>query len=304
MAGAVVDAQGGQLAPQTTDFGNAVQPRQLAQLARGLVLQLLDGLDAAQRHVGQQDNHVQRAVVAAQLCQAIVDVSKQAILRQGRQGAQHAAKGDVAAGFKADRSTVEKTKCRQDTLIRPGARRTHFRRGIVDGPRGLVGGGRRLWSRSVFRCWLSRLEWTGLGQSSLLNRLAERVELEAQVLGDFSSAPTSSQQLLCLGRDLRRQHRGTARRTRRVERLHAPGAILVDAANDAVLRDAEGPHDVHLAAGALADQLGGEHPKRAAVALGVMKHRLSAAEVDPLTIFAHDADQIADARGTVGDERQ
>ena len=62
---AVVDTQGGQLVPQTTDFGNAVQPQQLAQLARGLVLQLLDGLDAAQRHVGQQDNHVQRAVVAA-----------------------------------------------------------------------------------------------------------------------------------------------------------------------------------------------------------------------------------------------
>ena len=62
---AVVDAQGGQLVPQTTDFGNAVQPQQLAQLARGLVLQLLDGLDAAQRHVGQEDDHVQRAVVAA-----------------------------------------------------------------------------------------------------------------------------------------------------------------------------------------------------------------------------------------------
>jgi hypothetical protein len=40
------------------------------------------------------------------------------------------------------------------------------------------------------------------------------------------------------------------------------------------------------------------------VALGVMKHRLSAAEVDPLIIFARDTDQIADARGTVGDERQ
>ena len=60
----VVEAQGSQLTPQTTNFGNAVQPQQLAQLARGLVLQLLDGLDAAQRHVGQEDDHVQRAVVA------------------------------------------------------------------------------------------------------------------------------------------------------------------------------------------------------------------------------------------------
>ena len=111
---------------------------------------------------------------------------------------------------------------------------------------------------------------TGLGQSSLLNRLAERVELEAQVLGDFSSAPAGRQQLLCSGRDLRRHHRGTASRTRRVERLHAAGAILVDAPNDAVLRDAEGPHDVHLAAGALADQLGGKHPEGAVVTLGVI----------------------------------
>ncbi len=247
---------------------------------------------------------MQRAVVAAQLRQAIVDVSKQAILRQGRQGAQHAAKGDVAAGFKTGRSPVQKTECRQDTFVRPGARRAHFRRGIGDGPRGLVGGGGRLWSWSFFWCWLSRPEWTGLGQSSLLDRLAERVELEVQVLGDFSSAPTGSQQLLCSGRDLRRHHRSTACRTRRVERFHAPGAILVDATNDAVLGDAEGPHDIHLAARALADQLGGKHPKRAAVVLGVLKHRLSAAEVDPLIIFAHDTDQVADARGTVGDERQ
>ena len=87
LLGTVVEAQGGQLAAQTADFRNAVQPHQLAQLARGLVLQLLDGLDAAQRHVGQEDDHVQCAVVAAHLCQAIVDVSKQAIFRQCRQGA-------------------------------------------------------------------------------------------------------------------------------------------------------------------------------------------------------------------------
>ena len=220
-----------------------------------------------------------------------MDVSKQAIRRQGRQGAQHAAEGDVAAGFKTGRSAVQKTECRQDAFVRPGACRAHFGRGIFDGPRGLVGGGGWLWSGSFFGCWLPRLEWTGLGQSSLLDRLAERVELEAQLLGDFSWAPTSPQQLLCLGRDLRRHHRSTACRTRRVERVHAAGAIRVDATNDAVLRDAEGPHDIHLAARALADQLGGKHPKRAAVVLGVLKHRLNAAEVCPLAIFADDADR-------------
>ena len=53
----------------------------------------------------------------------------------------------------------------------------------------------------------------------------------------------------------------------------------------------------------LADQLGGKHLKRAVVVLGVLKHRLNAAEVYPLAIFAHDADQVVDARGTVGDQR-
>ena len=124
------------------------------------------------------------------------------------------------------------------------------------------------------------------------------------MFGDFSSAPTKCQQLLCLGHDLRRHHRSTARRTRGVESFHAIGAILVDATNDAALGDTEGPHDIHLAARALADQLGRKHPKRAEVALGVMEHRLSAAGVYPLIIFARDTDQVADARGTVGDERQ
>ncbi len=64
--------------------------------------------------------------------------------------------------------------------------------------------------------------------------------------------------------------------------MPAPGAILVDAANDALLRDAEGPHDIDLAARTLADQLGSEHPKRVAVGLGVMKDWLSATEVCPL----------------------
>ncbi len=104
--------------------------------------------------------------------------------------------------------------------------------------------------------------------------------------------------------DLRRHHRGAAGGTRRVERLHASGLILSNTANDAVLGDAEGPHDIDLAAGALADQLGGKHPKRAAVVLGVLKDGLNPAEVDPLAVFADDADCAANARGTVGDERQ
>ena len=48
----VVRAQLRQLVAQATNFGHAVQPHQLPQLAGRFVLQLLDGLDAAERHVG------------------------------------------------------------------------------------------------------------------------------------------------------------------------------------------------------------------------------------------------------------
>ena len=94
-----------------------------------------------------------------------------------------------------------------------------------------------------------------------------------------------------------------AGRTRCVERVHAAGAIGVDAPNNAALRHAEDPHDIHLATGALADELGGKHPECAVVLLGVLKYRVRAAEVCPLAVFAYDTDQVADARGTVGDER-
>jgi hypothetical protein len=149
-----------------------------------------------------------------------------------------------------------------------------------------------------------RLGGTGPDHSALPNRFAERVELEAQFLGDFPWAPTGPQQLLCLGRDLRRDHRGPAWCARRVERTHPCGTVGADTANDAVPRDAEGSHDVYLAASPMANQLSGKHPERTAIILDVLEHRLDAAEVDPLAILAHNADRIADPRGTVGDERQ
>ena len=53
----------------------------------------------------------------------------------------------------------------------------------------------------------------------------------------------------------------------------------------------------------VADELGSEHPERAVVILGVLKHRLNATEVGPLVLLAHDTEQVADACSTVGDER-
>ena len=98
------------------------------------------------------------------------------------------------------RGSIQKTECCQDALVRPGARRAHFSRGIFDGPSGSVCGNGRLESCGFIRCCRPRFEWAGLGQSSLLERLAERVEFKAQVLGDFSSAPTSPPATVVPGR--------------------------------------------------------------------------------------------------------
>jgi hypothetical protein len=49
--------------------------------------------------------------------------------------------------------------------------------------------------------------------------------------------------------------------------------------------------------------LGGKHPKRATVILGVLKHRLNATEVCPEAIFTRDTDDVVDAFGTVDDQR-
>ncbi len=232
-----------------------------------------------------------------------MDVSKQAILRQSRQGAQHATAGNVAADFKTSRRPVKKTHCRPDTFIRPCARCAHLGCSVLDRSHGFVGANGRLGNGAVFRCCLRRLKSRGFGHSPLVDGLAECVELQAQVLGDFFRAPIRCQQRLCLGRDLGRQHRGAAGCTPCVECVHAAGAKGVDAPNDAALRHAEGPHDIHLAADASADELSGEHPECTAVVLAVFKYRVGAAEVRPLAVFAYDTEQVADARGTVGDER-
>ncbi len=145
-----------------------------------------------------------------------MDVSKQSVLRQGRQGTQHAAKGDIATGLKTGRGPVEKSHAAQTRssgrvqAVPISAAASRVAR--VDLSVAAGGCAMELFSGVGPPGW-----GAGPDQSSLLNGLAERVGLEAQFLGDFPWAQTSRQQLLCLGRDLGREHRGPARRTRRVE---------------------------------------------------------------------------------------
>ena len=157
-------------------------------------MQLLDGLDVVHiAHVGQQDDHVQRAVVACATEQGNRGYVETGHSPPGPASAEHAAKGDVTAGLEMGRGLHPEDQCRQDVLVRPGARRAHFSRGIFNGPSGPVGGnGRlescgfirgepvdglgggqvggngRLESCGFIRCCRPRFAWAGLGQSSLL----------------------------------------------------------------------------------------------------------------------------------------
>ena len=102
----VAGAQGRELVPQTTHLGHAVQAEQLSQLAGRVILQLLDGLDAAQCHEAQQSHDLQRGVVAAERLEALVEVPEQTVLRQRGKGAEHAAERDVATRFELGRSAA------------------------------------------------------------------------------------------------------------------------------------------------------------------------------------------------------
>ncbi len=51
---------------QATNFRHTNQPEEFSQLTRRFVLQLFDRLDAAQRHVSQQNHDLQRRVIAAE----------------------------------------------------------------------------------------------------------------------------------------------------------------------------------------------------------------------------------------------
>ena len=104
--------------------------------------------------------------------------------------------------------------------------------------------------------------------------------------------------------DLLGHHGCAAPGTWAIERLDAFLAVLFDAAFDAVFRDAEGIHNLDLFTGALADELGREHPKGRPILLGMRKDGSDAGEKSPLPIFLNDANEIIDGGSPIGDEGQ
>ena len=189
------------------------------------------------------------------------------------------------------------------------ARRAHFSRGTFDGPSGIC-----LWqwaagelrldpvlspsvrvgrARSVAACW---------------NALRSVSSLRPRALGDFSSAPTSPQRPLRPGAVTSRRHhrqRGASHEACK-ERFHAPGAILVDAAESrSAWRRRRLRIEIHLAAGTRAEsKLGSEQfPEDRRSVYGVTRDAQRAEVRRHRPFRARTLTKVADAGGPIGDER-
>jgi len=64
-----------------------------------MILQLLGCFDSAQRHETEQGKNLQRGVVTAQWQETAIEVPEETVLFQRGQSTEHAAEGDITAGF-------------------------------------------------------------------------------------------------------------------------------------------------------------------------------------------------------------
>ena len=233
--GSLALAELSQLPSQAADFGNAIQPHQFSQFARCFVLQLLDRLDAAERHVPQQRHHLECRVIAAQRRQRLLQMLEQPVGRQGRQGAEHAAERNISGIFKPSRGALQDAHRSQDTLFGTCASDTHFRRGIGQAPLGFVGG----LPRRVGSCGPRRLL-----EPSLVDRFAERVVADAQFGSYLGARTTATQEPLSLRQDLVCKHGRAASLTRLKEASDPFFPIFLDATFDAVDGNSKPTHDL------------------------------------------------------------
>jgi hypothetical protein len=138
----------------------------------------------------------------------------------------------------------------------------------------------------------------------LVDRLTERVVLDAQRFSDFVAWLSGVEKLLGLGDDFRRHHRGATTLAGAKETLDAFFPIFLHTPADAVFRDGEGPHDLGLLAYSQANQLAREHAKRLAILHRMMKNGVSPMEVPPPPVFGHHREVVINSSGTFGNDRQ
>jgi hypothetical protein len=81
-------------------------------------------------------------------------------------------------------------------------------------------------------------------------------------------------------------------------------AILVNASQHAALGHAKGSDDIGLFDGSLDAELRGEHTKGFLISFVMLEDSLGPAEIDPLSVLPHDADQIVNAGSVFAHQRQ
>ena len=141
-------------------------------------------------------------------------------------------------------------------------------------------------------------------QPSLIDGFAKCVVANIELRGDLTSRRTLAEQCLRVREDVGGQHGGAAGLARLKETGDALLVVLRDATSHADRGDAERADDVTLFAGALTDELGGEHPKGRTVVLGMDEHGSHTAEVGPSLILFDNAEAFIDRAGPLRDERQ
>jgi hypothetical protein len=129
----------------------------------------------------------------------------------------------------------------------------------------------------------------------LVDSFPKRVVGNVEFASDFGPGVAFLKELQSLLDDWRGHDRRPASSTRSVKALDAFLAILLDTPQNAALGDAKGPNNVRLLASPLDAELRGEHAKGSQIPFTVLKHRLRAAEIEPVSVLTNNADQIADA---------
>ena len=115
-------------------------------------------------------------------------------------------------------------------------------------------------------------------------RFPQRVQLQAELLGNLCQACALDQKALDLSHHFGGRNRRPARRPRRIKALRALFPIELDRALDADRGDPESPDDVALLRMPVGAKLARDHAKGGDVVLGMDKHRNLAVEVGDLAV--------------------
>jgi hypothetical protein len=135
-------------------------------------------------------------------------------------------------------------------------------------------------------------------------RLLQRVQLQAEPLGDLAQAHAVDEKALDLSHHASGQHRGPSRRPRRIKALRAPFSIKLHRALHADRGDTEGPDDVALLRMPIYTKLARYHAKGRDVILGMNKHCNLAIEVRNLTLSPFKRQFVGDGGNASGKHRQ